>query len=147
MVNAWEPYGMSVSNYKCMIKTEVVITREPENQQVMAISFSDFFKCGRGISYYIHFYGIPRGVESLSLIKSHFLQHLLLVKEQKFTDTINVWLLVPYDAPLDRIKDFLFSEEQLGMQRNTTPDLVDSTYINYIAYYSLDKNPYTAKYD
>ena len=142
LVNALEPYGMSASNYKLMVKTEVVITRESECQQVIAVSFSDFFKCGRGILYFIHFYGIPRGVESLSLIKRHFLQHLLLVKKQKFTDTINIWLLVPHDAPLDRIKDFVFGEEQLGMQRSTPPNLDDGIYIDY---YELDKDPYAAK--
>ena len=130
MVNAWEPYGMSVSNYKRMIKEKVVVTRDSQSQQVGAISLSDIFKGGRGISYLIHFYSIPRGVDSLPLVKAHFLRHLLLVKERQFTDTINIWLLVPDDATLERIKLFLFDEGHLGMKRNTSPDLVDSTDIN-----------------
>ena len=42
-LHALESCGMSVSNYRCMLKTEVVIRRESESHQDMAISFPYFY--------------------------------------------------------------------------------------------------------
>ena len=44
IVETWEPFGCFTSNYKKMINNEVVITREHNDQHVVAISFFDYYR-------------------------------------------------------------------------------------------------------
>ena len=107
IVEAWEPFGCFTSNYKKMINNEVVITREHNDQHVVAISFSDHFPCNRGTVFYAHFYSEMRGLESLPLIKAHILKHLSIILQHALTKDVLLVTVVPLDGPIEETRTFL----------------------------------------
>ena len=107
IVGMREPFGFFTSNYKKMINNEVVITREPNDQHVVAISFSDHYRCNRGTLFYAHFYSEMRGLDSLPLIKAHILKHVSIIPQYAQTKDVVLMIVVPLDGPTEETKTFL----------------------------------------
>ena len=111
----WEPFRPNLSNYKYIAKhSTVFVTYEGNNPKaVTTFSFGTNVRVKAGVRHRIDFYCDKHGNNS-STVLAHIRKHIILISQQKFTDEINMSMLLPTDLDQSPIRHALVEELGLG---------------------------------
>ena len=109
----WEPFRPQLSKYIVRHSTVIASYDREKPDVVMSFSFGTYVRVKAGVRHRVDFY-CNQYENNPAMVLAHIQKHFILLSQFKFTDVINVSMLLPNCTDQSQIRRFLVEELELG---------------------------------